>query len=394
MSTVGERPRRARRRERVAALVGGSLLLAAVWLATQAALNATRAAGIALVQAGPVVSGFAGVLTLTLPATSTAGDLLVATVSSSGTAFTAPAGWSQAVASANGSRVELWYLANNPGGINSVTFTAGVSGVAGQLSEWSGVATSAPLDVTGSASAATGTQLTVATSTAAGPGELAVTAFEQSGLLLLPSFTPGPGWSALGRSSGLILTLAHASDYQVAPPAGVVSETVTSSQSGSWAGVIATFKPPCGGGGLSLSAPASVSFGSLTLSGMDQSLSAQAVLTVTDLTTSGAGWNISGTSTTFTNVSGRGLPTGATAVTAASASPLTGSCSPPQNLVSYPVTLPAGTPAPPAAKLYAAAAGTGVGPNSVSLTFRLIVPANTYYGNYTSTWTFTIASGP
>jgi hypothetical protein len=66
----------------------------------------------------------------------------------------------------------------------------------------------------------------------------------------------------------------------------------------------------------------------------------------------------------------------------------------PTNSVAYPVTLPAGATAPAAAKLYDAAANTGAGPTNVTLTFQLAVPANAYNGSYTSTWTFTIASGP
>jgi hypothetical protein len=56
--------------------------------------------------------------------------------------------------------------------------------------------------------------------------------------------------------------------------------------------------------------------------------------------------------------------------------------------------LPAGSSPPTAAKLYNAALNTGGGPATVTLTFQLTVPANAYSGSYSSTWTFTIASGP
>jgi hypothetical protein len=58
------------------------------------------------------------------------------------------------------------------------------------------------------------------------------------------------------------------------------------------------------------------------------------------------------------------------------------------------VTVPAAATAPAAVKIYNAAAGTGTGPSNVSLGVRLAVPGNAYTGSYTSTWTFTIASGP
>jgi hypothetical protein len=107
-----------------------------------------------------------------------------------------------------------------------------------------------------------------------------------------------------------------------------------------------------------------------------------------------AGWNIQATSTTFTNAAGKTLPTTATAVTAATAAAASGNCDLPANSVAYPLTLPAGATAPTAAKVYNAAAGTGGGPLTVTLTFRLTVPASAYNGSYSSTWTFSIASGP
>jgi hypothetical protein len=45
-------------------------------------------------------------------------------------------------------------------------------------------------------------------------------------------------------------------------------------------------------------------------------------------------------------------------------------------------------------KVFNAAANTGAGPTLVTLTSQIAVPANSYKGTYTSTWTITIASGP
>ena len=66
---------------------------------------------------------------------------------------------------------------------------------------------------------------------------------------------------------------------------------------------------------------------------------------------------------------------------------------PPNNL-SYPYTLPAAGTAPTATELTNAAVGTGIGHQTITPTFTLAVPANAYVGTYTSTWTFTLASGP
>jgi hypothetical protein len=66
----------------------------------------------------------------------------------------------------------------------------------------------------------------------------------------------------------------------------------------------------------------------------------------------------------------------------------------PTNSVSYPISLPAGATPPTAVKLYNAGTNSGEGPSNVTLTFQLSVPGNAYSGTYSSTWTFTIASGP
>ena len=118
------------------------------------------------------------------------------------------------------------------------------------------------------------------------------------------------------------------------------------------------------------------------------------VLTPNDQTNSSSGWNIAGTSTTFTNGASKQLPTTATQVTAASVAGASQNCSLPTNALGYPITLPAGTTPPTAAKLYDAAVNTGAGPSNVTLTFKLAVAANTFNGTYSSTWTFTISSGP
>jgi hypothetical protein len=56
--------------------------------------------------------------------------------------------------------------------------------------------------------------------------------------------------------------------------------------------------------------------------------------------------------------------------------------------------LPAASTAPAAVKLFNAAANTGGGPSTVTLTYVLTAPARTFTGTYTSTWTFSIVSGP
>ncbi|MHB1975316.1 MAG: YncE family protein, partial [Acidimicrobiales bacterium] len=146
-----------------------------------------------------------------------------------------------------------------------------------------------------------------------------------------------------------------------------------------------------------VSAPANPTFPALTLDGKDQTTSATLPLDVGDNTGSGAGWNVTITSTQFSDGSAV-LPSTATSVTAApSASCDIGSSCTPATLssdVTYPLTVPAGSSAPTATRLYSAAAGSGMGDQTISPTFTLAVPANTAAGAYSSDWTLSLVSGP
>jgi hypothetical protein len=146
-----------------------------------------------------------------------------------------------------------------------------------------------------------------------------------------------------------------------------------------------------------VSTPPNVSF-SATLNGTDQTVTSAQALDVGDATGSGAGWNLTATSTTFTT--GGGSPhTLSTSATTVGASPTvacdTGvTCVLATNSVSYPYTLPAASTAPVATKLFNAAANTGMGNQTVTPSWKLAVPASTLAGTYTSTWTISLVSGP
>jgi hypothetical protein len=352
------------------------------------------------VQSGTMAKVAGATVTPALAAASTAGTLLVATLASQkNNTFSAPAGWVRAV---NGARsnveAEIWYYANNPGGIASAPFTVnGSASTAGQLSEWSGVATSSPVDKTGSATTVAATSITPTTSGATTvDGGLAVSAAaEYLTLAGTATFTPGGGWTNLGNSGAASSSYHYTADYKTGVATGTVSETITSSAIGTWAGAVAVFKPvTCKSGSLTLTSPSTVNFTGATLTGLDNTTTASAALSPSDMSGSAAGWNIQATSTTFTNAADKTLPTSATMVTAATATAAAGNCDLPTNAVSYPLTLPAATTAPTAVKVFNAAANTGGGPLTVTLSFRLAFPASVYNGSYTSTWTFTIASGP
>lgn len=381
-------------------LTSSSLRLALVAVAVAAWTLVSvqpASAAIAFVRKGSEISASGSSITLTLSVASTAGDLLVATVSDvngncTTDSITAPSGWTRAAHSCRGSAgpVEIWYRPNAPS-TSSVAFSTGSSGsnTRGQLSEFSGVATSSPLDQTGTAnSSSASASLAVSTSAAlAASGEVAVTAYNTaSGVTLGPQ----SGWTSMtSDGSG-----GFESDYKLSPTSGsTLTETATSSPSSTWGAVIATFKPPCSGGSLSMGAPGSTTFTGVTLDGTNKTTTASVALTPDDERGSGAGWNVTGTSTTFTTGT-RNLSTSATTTTSASSTAGSGNCSLPTNSVTYPVTLPAGASPPTAVKLYNAAFSTGQGPANLTLNFQLAVPANAYRGTYTSTWTFAIVSGP
>ena len=204
------------------------------------------AGGISSRQTGPESALQRHFVTATLPAASTAGTLLVATITSDDTPnrFTAPAGWVQAteVQTAGEGRTGIWYYANNPGGISSVRFAmnpATINGVA-QVTDWNGVATAAPLDQTGTfATAVATTTATTSTGGAMAQGNELVVTDEGFKIAGGQTFSAGAGWNILAADAAN----GHASEYRLDLPAGTASETVTTSAATLWANAIATFKP-------------------------------------------------------------------------------------------------------------------------------------------------------
>jgi hypothetical protein len=143
--------------------------------------------------------------------------------------------------------------------------------------------------------------------------------------------------------------------------------------------------------------PGNVTFPGTTLDGANKTVTAAQPLDIADATGSGAGWNITATSTLFKSGS-YSLPAGATTIGSSPAAPTCDSsvtCTPGgSTTVSYPYSLPAAATAPTATKLFNAPAGTGMGDQTVTPTWTLAIPANAYAGNYTSTWTLSLVSGP
>ena len=141
--------------------------------------------------------------------------------------------------------------------------------------------------------------------------------------------------------------------------------------------------------------PTAVTFPATTLNGTDQVASQTQLLDISDARGTGAGWNVTATSTAFNNGS-VSLPNGSTTITTAPSVACDPSiaCVTPTNSITYPYTLPAAASAPTATKMYNAATSTGTGALTVTPTWRLAVPATAAVGTYTSTWTLSLVSGP
>jgi hypothetical protein len=143
--------------------------------------------------------------------------------------------------------------------------------------------------------------------------------------------------------------------------------------------------------------PGNVTFPSTTLNGQNKLVSASQPLDIADATGSGAGWNVTATSTLFTSGTYT-LPAGATIIGSPPATPSCDTnvtCTPAGiPTVAYPYSLPAGATAPTATKLFNAPSGTGLGDQTVTPTWTVAIPANAYAGNYTSTWTLSLVSAP
>ena len=143
------------------------------------------------------------------------------------------------------------------------------------------------------------------------------------------------------------------------------------------------------------SAPPSVSFGDVALSGGGETIQADTALDVCNATGGRTGWSISATSTPFMNGS-YALPLAATSIRSV---PLVtcdpgSQCTGITDSVSYPVTIPAGTTPPTPAIVFAAGAGSGTGNQTVTSVFSVVVPAGAPPGAYTANWVFSIALGP
>jgi hypothetical protein len=150
-----------------------------------------------------------------------------------------------------------------------------------------------------------------------------------------------------------------------------------------------------GGSTLTVAPLNSPSF-AITLNGDDQTATYQAQLQVVDARglAAGGGWNLTLTSTQFSDGSGHTLPTTASTLTSVTTGchTATSTCTLPSNTASNSgVAVPV---SPTSAKILNAATGTGLGRIDVNANVSVAIPANTIAASYSSTLTVAIAAGP
>lgn len=146
---------------------------------------------------------------------------------------------------------------------------------------------------------------------------------------------------------------------------------------------------------LSATTSASPSF-SANLDSGDSTQTYTVPVALQDTRGTGAGWNLTITSTTFSTGGGtpRTLPTTASSLTGVTSSCASGTCTSPSNAQTYPVAVPAAGTAPTAVKFFNTTAGNGMGIFTITPTVAVTVPQNAYAGTYTSTVTLSVVSGP
>jgi hypothetical protein len=153
------------------------------------------------------------------------------------------------------------------------------------------------------------------------------------------------------------------------------------------AGTLSTTATISGAAGMSMNLPSSPSMTD-TLDGTDHVVSWSALLGIVDARGSGAGWNLTVSSTNFSDGAGHTLAPGSVSGVT-SACQAGNACTDATNSVTYPITI-SGI----AAKFFNASANTGLGKVNVTPSVAVAIPANAFAGTYTSTVTLAAVSGP
>jgi hypothetical protein len=180
-------------------------------------------------------------------------------------------------------------------------------------------------------------------------------------------------------STGTLSTVLVLVAAAAAPAATTVSATVT------------------GGSTLSIAGVGTPSFG-VTLNGTDQLATYTLAASVVDARglSSGGGWNLTITSTVFSDGAGHTFPATASTLTGVTTScGANSTCTQPANgITNSQLAVPAAAVPPTAVKYLNAANATGLGTIAVNGTISVAVPSSAFAGTYTSTVTVSIIAGP
>lgn len=162
------------------------------------------------------------------------------------------------------------------------------------------------------------------------------------------------------------------------------------------AGVTGTVNP----GSLTISTSATPTF-SVTLDGTNKTGTYTIPASLVDATGTDAGWNLTATSTQFTDgdpTTPHTLATTASTITSVdNACNASSTCTTVTNSTtpnSFPTTIPAGATAPTAVEFFSADLGTGAGKWDTTPHVSVAIPATTFAAAYTSTVTLAAVSGP
>lgn len=208
-----------------------------------------------------------------------------------------------------------------------------------------------------------------------------------SGATVLGSTTAAQGSGTSWRSvtSNSALTQAQVDDLRL-------RVTLGGTGASSAGFVYAAYASVQTAGVLSSAIPTAPSF-SATLNGSDQTASYGTPLSVADTRDTSSGWNLSVGATQFSTggANPSTLPTNASSISTVASACAAPPCTTPTNSLAYPIPVTAG--AQPV-KFFNAASGTGSGQFTITPTTSVQIPANADSGTYTSTVTYTVASGP
>lgn len=335
-----------------------------------------------------------GSFSMNKPAGVVNGDVMIATMRVSSFLsfnFSTPSGWTE-ISSISDNSAKLYYKVAGgaePGSYNFGSMIGLGATMIGSIVAFSGVDTASPIgDTAKSTGSGSSVSLPVVTATRNGSMHYSnVTTSSSPGSTFL-SQTDACDTSAGG--------ISVANGYVGVNAGDATSFTDSLTSSASWVAQSLVLQPAslCATGGLTLTPPSTVSFPSTALDGTDRTATTNATLAVSDMTDTAVGWNLTATSTRFTS-GGNSLSNTATTITGVSVTAGGTNCGMPvASGTTFPMTLPAGAVAPAATKIYSASAGSGLGIANLDYAFALSLPANTKIGTYTSTWTFTLASGP